>query len=243
MKRIIVLLIVSLFVITLSAQNNYLGFNLGTSISKSDFAATENLFSDGYALPGFTIQFDAMYFPIPVVGIGGMLGFGSLYGDRDLYLDGILNYAYTQSTIPIYTAPPLVEDVDFESGFWNYVNLMIGPELALPLGRLQIGVRGMAGLSMNFYPKRDLFYDTGMEELSAVVKGLHISPGYLVGGNLLYQGRSGTGIRVSADYIKSNAAYNFEMNLQDDQTTHTDERDGKIAVETLNITIGLFYSF
>ena len=243
MRKLSIILLLFLTTGITYSQKSYLGFNLGSSISKGDFAGTEYLFTDGYALPGFTVQFDGMYYPISFVGVGGIIGFGSLYGDRDNYLQNLIDYSYTESEIPLFGSAPERSEVDFESGFWNYVNLMVGPELSVPFGRFQFGVKGMGGMALSFYPKREMSYNTGIGQLKASVKGPGLSLGYLYGASLIYRGRSGTGIKLTADYTHSTAPYDFELTLDSDFESFSDIREETVNVEHLNLMIGIFYLF
>lgn len=245
MKRhlIIFLICLPLFGFHVTAQDSYIGFSLGTSIPKGDFASSEEMFADGYAIPGFTVQFEGFYYPVSIIGIGGILDFGSLYANRDVYLEKLLDYAYNVSDIPLSGIPPGLDEVDFESGFWNYVNLFAGPEISVPFGRFQAGVRALGGLSMIVYPKRELYYMEGQDEMEALIKGTTFNLGYTYGGSLLYLSRGGTGLKLSADYLHSSAGYDFGLNLVTDAETFSDTEAGDIDIQALSVTVGFFYVF
>ncbi len=243
-KHLIIFLIcLPVFSFNIAAQDSYIGFNLGTSIPGGDFASAEDMLADGYAIPGFTIRFEGFYYPFSIVGIGGMVDFGSLYANRDVYLEQLLDYTYNSSDLPLLNNPPGIAEVDFESGFWNYVNLFAGPEISIPFWRFQAGVRALGGLSMVTYPKRELYYPEGPDELEALVKGTRLSLGYTYGGSLLYRSRAGTGIKLSADYLNSSAGYDFELKLITDAETFSDTETGDIDIEALSVTLGFFYVF
>ncbi|MEA1887246.1 MAG: hypothetical protein U9N72_08565 [Bacteroidota bacterium] len=245
MKRIIIVLLSFLFLCSFQsmAQESYLGFRLGTSVPKGDFTADKNLFNNGYAIPGFTVSFEGFYYPLPVIGVGGVLGFGSLFAERDVYLEDLIEYAYTQSTIPVFGSPPSTDEVDFESGFWNYINLLAGPELSVPFGRFQAGVRGLAGLTMAFYPTRELYYAEGVNSLETMAKGPSVAISYSYGASLLYRSRSGTGLKLNADYMSSKASYDFEMHVLGETADNNLTRTEDIDMEALSLTLGFFYVF
>ncbi|MDT8401494.1 MAG: hypothetical protein RQ743_07360 [Bacteroidales bacterium] len=245
MKRNIGILVIVLFMVSnyARAQESYIGFSLGTSIPRGDFAAGEQLFNDGYAIPGFTVSFEGYYFPLRFIGIGGVLGFGSLYAESDDYLDDLIGYAYTQSVIPVFGSPPLADEVGFESGFWNYVNLMAGPELSVPFGRFQAGIRGLAGLTMAFYPKRELYYSEGSNILEIITGGPSAAFAYSYGGSILYKSRAGTGIKFSADYLGSKASYDFDMDVTTSTSEYNHTREENLDLEAVSITLGFFYVF
>ncbi|MBS0009858.1 MAG: hypothetical protein KFF49_00510 [Bacteroidales bacterium] len=245
MKKNTILFIIILLVFSskLGAQESYIGFSLGTSIPRGDFAATENLFINGYAIPGFTVRFEGVYYHIPLIGIGARLGFGSLYAERDDYLEDMLEYAYMQSQVPVFGTMPESGDVGFESGFWNYINLMAGPELSVPFGRFQAGIRGFAGLTMAFYPRRELTYTEGTNLLEIYTKGPSAALAYAYGASLLYRSRAGTGIKLSADYLSSKANYDFNMDVAIDIDEYNISRSEDIDMEALSLTLGFFYLF
>lgn len=245
MKRLlfVILICMPLIGFNAAAQRNYLGFSLGTSMPKGDFAATGDLVSEGYAIPGFTVRFEGFYHPIRIIGIGGMLNFGSLYARRDLYLEQLLDYAYYESGLPLSGIPPVTDEVDFESGFWNYVNLMVGPEISVPFGRFQAGLRALGGLSMAVYPRREFTHSAGLADLEAMVKGTSVALAWSYGGSLLYRSRAGTGIKLSADYLSTSAGCDFELDLITDAGTFEDTKTGDIDIESLSITLGFFYVF
>lgn len=245
MKRIITVFFSCMFICSfqLMAQESYLGFRLGTSIPKGDFAASENLFNNGYAIPGFTVSFEGFYYPLPVVGVGGVLGFGSLFAERDVYLEDLIQYAYSQSTIPVFGSPPSTDEVGFESGFWNYVNLLAGPELSIPFGPFQAGVRGLGGLTMAFYPTRELLYAEGGNSLETMTKGPSVAISYSYGASLLYRSRSGTGLKLNADYMNSSASYDFEMDVVNEIDEYKLTRTENVDMQALSLTLGFFYVF
>ncbi len=244
MKKAIIIPVCILFLsFNAGAQESYLGFSLGTSIPRGDFAAAGELFNDGYAIPGFTVNFEGYYFPVPVIGIGGVLGFGSLYAENEDYLEHLLDYAYTQSVIPVSGSRPLADDVGFESGFWNFVNLMAGPEISVPFGRFQAGIHGLAGLTMAFYPKRELFYEEGSSTVEISSDGPSAALAYSYGASLLYKSRSGTGLRLSADYLSSGASYDFKMDVISSSNEYSHTRSEDVDLEALSICVGFFYIF
>ena len=243
-KSIIVsVFLLLIFSFSLSSQRSHLGFSLGTSIPQSFYAQSEDIFNDGYAIPGFPITFEGIYYPISIVGVGGMLSFGSLYANKDLYIDDFLEYAYEQTEIPIFPYPLRAEDLNTETGFWNYVNLMAGPEISVPFWRFQAGIRAFGGLNFAVYPRRDIDYSDGNNQLIASTKGLSVSPAYLFGGNILYRSPSGTGIKIGADYLHGMSKYDFMMETVFTGSSQKIEREEEIELEAISISLGFFYVF
>ncbi len=244
MKKLLIISLIYFAVsgYNLTAQSSYLGFSLGASIPKGPFVQSEDLFSNGYAIPGFTICFEGFYYPFSILGFGGTLGFGSLYADQDVYLDHLVEYLNTQSSIPGISITS-ADEVNFESGFWNYVNLLVGPEISVPLGRFQAGIRGLGGITAAFCPSREMSYIAGSEEVSFVTKGSSVALAYSYGGSILYKSRSGTGIKVSADYFNSNSSYDSEIDVTNVYGEYEMDRTDEIDTRALSLTLGFFYFF
>lgn len=243
MKKFFVIIILAFGIISAKSQDSYIGFSLGTGIPQGEFAENEDIFSDGYAIPGFAVSFEGFYYPISIVGIGGSLGFGSVYAERDVYLGHLLDHIETQTQVPVLSQVPPANETSFESGFWNYVNLMLGPEISVPFGPFQAGIRALGGLNMSFYPKRDMSYAEGLDDITAIAKGISANFAYSYGGSILYQSRPGTGFKLSADYFSSSASYDFELTNNTDLETYTDLREEEIEMEAISVSLGFFYVF
>ncbi|MCD4769314.1 MAG: hypothetical protein K8R35_04025 [Bacteroidales bacterium] len=242
MKKIFILGIVLFYTFALSAQDSYIGINLGSSLPQGDFADTTDLFSNGFTLPGFSIQFDGIYYPMQVLGFGGMLGFGSLYTDYDRSLANLKEYIENHPNLPGIVIPG-DSDTDYTTGFWNYVNLLAGPELSAPIGRFQIGIRAMGGLSMIFSPKRKFSYENSFDKVNIVSRGASLSLAYLYGGSIMFKLSPGSSIRVAADYFSSNADYDMEIDVESVLGQLNEIKEGSVNIETIQLSLGLSYYF
>lgn len=242
MKKIFVIVITLFFVSSLFAQESYIGINLGSSLPQGDFADTTAIFSNGFALSGFSIQFDGVYYSMRVLGFGGLLGFGSLYTDYDLSLNKLKKYIMNHPDLNGIVIPDDTE-TDYTSGFWNYVNLMAGPELSAPIGRFQIGIRAMGGFSMLFSPKQEFSYVNSFDRVDVVSGNADLSLAYLYGGSLMFKLSRGSSIRLAAEYFRSNVDYDVEIDIESIMGQLNEVREERISIETIQLSVGLSYTF
>ncbi|HUS87285.1 MAG TPA: hypothetical protein VMW76_08600 [Bacteroidales bacterium] len=231
-----------LLVLELPAQDSYFGINLGSSMPKNDFEATTNLATSGYALNGFSIQFDGIYFPVRFVGFGGLVGFGSIYPDRDSYLTNFVQYLSTNPSFAGLSVP-MEEEFDISSGFWNYFNIMAGPELAVEVGRFQAGVRVMGGGSLLIYPRMEIGYVDDFDEINLLADGSSLSLGYMYGGSLMFKLNRGSSLKLSADYFSTNSRYDFELDVDGLIGTVIEIKQQEVKIDVLHISLGLHYLF
>lgn len=224
------------------AQDSYLSIGLGTAIPKSDFGNNTGMLGSGYALSGFAIELDGTFFPGSVLGVSGMMSFGSFYTDQTVYYNELTDYVYGRSDLPSFVMPAM-DQTDFTVGFWNYVNILAGPELSVPLWRFQLGLKVMGGASMLISPKRELNYENTLEVLEVSTKGTDLSLSYLYGGSLMYKLSSGTALRLSADYLTSKASYTFNFMADTPLADINESTKSNLDVQALQLLLGLAYTF
>lgn len=242
MKRIFLLIFTLCFLASINGQTSYIGINLGLSIPGTDFVGSQDLFSDGYAVSGFSIEFDGIYFPGSVLGIGGMMGFGSYYTLQDNYFNGLSTYLESHPDNPGFDIPDRSE-VLFESGFWSVFNLLAGPELSVPFWNFQFGVRAMAGPSVVLAPQKTLSYESGQEKLMVETGGTSLSLSYIYGTSLMYFMNPGTSIRIAADYLTGKSSYDFDAFIETPLGVLEENRSESVKINSLQVSVGLSYSF
>lgn len=242
MKRIFLFFFTLCTLASISGQTSYIGINLGLSFPQTDFASSQDLFSNGYAVSGFSIEFDGIYFPGSVLGFGGMMGFGSYYTLQDKYFDGLSTYLDSHPDNPDLDIPARSE-VLFESGFWSVFNLLAGPELAVPFWNFQFGVRAMAGPSVVLAPKKTLSYESGQEKLLVETGGSSLSLSYIYGTSLMYFLNPGTSIRVAADYLIGKSTYDFDAFIETPLGVMEENKSESVKINSLQVSVGLSYSF
>lgn len=224
------------------AQDSYLSIGLGSAMPQGEFKSTENITGSGYAFSGFAIEIDGTYFPGSIFGISGMLGFGSFYTDQDAYIDNLERSIISGGNLPGFAWPP-DEAIDYNAGFWNYINFLAGPELSVSFWRLQLGLKGMGGVSVLISPKREIEYSGSVDNFSASTKGSDLSLSYLYGGSMMYILRSGSALRLSVDYLNTRADYKYSFSAETPQNDYTEGATYTTAIESLQLLIGLTYKF
>jgi len=232
-----------LFLITTAcyAQKSFMSLTMGSSIPVGSFSETEDIYSDGFAGSNFVLNFDGAYFFIPVVGVGGSFSFGSSYGggeslENALYDDIIEKFPILSVPVnPVYS---------FDAGKWNYVNLMAGPQISIPINNINIDFKALGGLSFVFVPSRDISIELDNGEFQSSTQGDELNFGYVLGTGVRFGVGRGTGIRLALDYYHSepklvtNNSYtsnNIPHDLQDDQF--------EISMNSLHMALGIAFNF
>jgi len=232
-----------LFLVTTAcyAQKSFMSLTMGSSIPVGSFSETEDIYSDGFAGSNFVINFDGAYFFMPVVGMGGTFSFGSSYGGGESLENAL--YDDIIEKFPILTVPA-DPDYNFDAGKWNYVNLMAGPQISIPLNNINIDFKALGGLSFIFVPSRDISIELDNGEFQSSTNGDVLNLGYIIGTGVRFGVGRGTGIRLGLDYYHSKPALvtnnsytsnNIPHDLQDDQF--------EISMNSLHMALGIAFNF
>ncbi len=224
------------------AQQNFGSISFGTSIPQGDFGSTEDISNSGYALTGGVIRFDGAYFPGSYLGIGGTFSFGSNYVERDSLLSDMITYIEenASSTVDI----PEDAEILYGSGFWNNINLLIGPQFAIrATQRLYFDFRALAGLTVLRFPDQELRITYDGNEIYSVTSGNTLSFGFTTGIGLRYNLNSNIALKLAADYYQTKAKYTYTCNLFQDLATDVPPLDAEYYLRTVDFSIGLAYNF
>ena len=232
-----------IFLITTAcyAQKSFMSLTMGSSVPVGSFSETEDIYSDGFAGSNFVINFDGAYFFMPVVGLGGTFSFGSSYGGGESLENALYDDIITKFPILSVLADG---DYNFDSGKWNYVNLMAGPQISIPLNNINIDFKALGGLSFVFVPSRDISIELDNGEFQSSTQGDELNFGYIIGTGVRFGVGRGTGIRLGLDYYHSkptlvtNNSYtdnNIPHDLQDDQF--------EVSINSLHMALGIAYNF
>lgn len=226
----------------LSAQDNYFSLNMGMALPFGNMGLTEDVSTDGYALNGFSLNFDGAYFPWANLGIGGMLSFTSNYGETEKYQDGMDVYLFSTGVLA-YPVPESAER-SLTSGFWNTIMLFAGPTLNVPLNRFQIDLRAFGGTGAVLVPTREYMVDYDFTSITSKTQQTNLRFAYLLGGGLKYEMSAGYALKLSADYLVTKSKYN--LNNQG-TVSSTDlefpEQEIELNMPLLSVTLGLCYLF
>lgn len=244
MRRITWIGISILTMVSLSAsgQQNFASISFGTSMPLNDYAKTGDLSSSGYAKTGGTIKFDGAYFPGSYLGIGGSFSFGSNYAQKDSLVQDMVSYMEENATSIIDI--PEDAEIIYGSGFWNYINLFIGPHFSVRVSqKLYFDIRGLAGMTVLRAPDQDLRINFDETSIYTNASGSKLGFGFTAGGGLRINLNSDLALKLSADYFQSKAKFVYTFDLFRDVADEVPPLDAEFYVQTVELTIGLAYAF
>ena len=236
------ILFTSLHCLSTIGQQNFASISFGVSIPQGDYGLADDLGSNGYARTGGAIKFDAAYFPISYIGIGGSFSFGSNYAIRDSLLNHMTSYIENNAS-SIIDIPDDAE-IRYGSGFWNYINLFLGPHFSIRASpRFYIDFRGLAGISILRPPDQELsILFTGTEIYSRSSKN-KLSFGFSAGGGLRYKLNNKLSLILAADFFQSRARFDYAFNLFQGIAENIPVIESNFLIRTVELTAGLAYSF
>jgi hypothetical protein len=235
--------IIILFV-TLQAQGqeNFASISFGASLPLGDYGLTGDLSSNGYARTGGAIKFDAGYFPVSYFGIGGSFSFGSNYALRDSLLQDMIDHVIENASSIIEI--PEDAEIVYGSGFWNYINLFLGPHFSIRASqRLYLDFRGLAGISIIRPPDQELAISFDATEIYSTVSNNRISFGFTAGTGLRFKLNDTIALKMGADFFQARSRFDYTFDLfagiaEDVPIIHSD-----FLVRTIELSVGLAYAF
>lgn len=222
-------------------QKNFMSLTMGSSVPVGSFSESEDIYSDGFAGSNFVVNFNGTYFFMPVVGVGGTFSFGSSYGGGES-LESAL-YDDVLEKFPILSVPADPE-YNFDAGKWNYVNLMAGPQISIPLYNMNIDFKALGGLSFIFVPSRDMSIKLDNGEFKSSTSGDEFNLGYILGTGVRFGVGRGTGIKLGLDYYHSKPALVKKNSYTDNNISYdlTDEQF-EVSINSLHLALGIAYNF
>jgi opacity protein-like surface antigen len=237
-----VILILAGSFLQLFAQQNYASISFGASIPQGDYASTGDLATSGYANTGGAIKFDAGYFPVSYFGIGGSFSFGSNYANRDSLIEDVINYIEENASGGINI--PEDAEVLYGSGFWNYINLFVGPQFSIRASqKIYFDFRGLCGLSIIRAPNQELTITYDENVFYTFSSYNNVAFGFTAGGGLRIMLNSNLALKLSADYVQSKAKNTYTFDLFEGVTDEVPPLDAEFKIQAVEITAGLAYSF
>lgn len=241
MKRISVILIMVILSLPIFSQDSFMSLSMGASIPFGDYASGEDAFSSGFAGTNFVLNFDASYVVVPFVGIGATFSFGSNYADEKSLKNTILTDLtdqYSQIEFPL----PEEAEYSITMGKWTYINLMVGPNISIPLSILHIDIRALGGISFLTPPEREVTITWDGDDIFSSQSSQLINFGYVLGAGIRFGTRGVTGFRIAADYFSSKPAMEIKTeHLLIPEQEKTVKYD--LAISTLHVTVGLCFNF
>lgn len=234
--------IVTMVSLSVSGQQNFASISFGTSMPLGDYAKSVDLSSSGYAKTGGTIKFDGAYFPGSYLGIGGSFSFGSNYAERDSLIQDMVSYMEENSSSIIDI--PEDAEIIYGSGFWNYINLFVGPHFSIRVSqKLYFDIRGLAGMTVLRAPDQDLRINFDDTSIYTNASGSKLGFGFTAGGGLRINLNSDLALKLSADYFQTKAKFVYTFDLFRDVADEVPPLDAEFYVQTVELTIGLAYAF
>jgi opacity protein-like surface antigen len=224
----------------LLAQQNFASISFGATLPQGNYASTGDLSANGYASTGGAIKFDAGYFPVSYFGIGGSFSFGSNYALRDSLAKDIIAYIEDNASGPINI--PEDAEILYGSGFWNYINLHVGPHFSIRASQsLYFDFRALAGFSVIRAPNKELTISYGGDFVYARSSYNNLAFGWTAGGGIRYKFNPNLALKLGIDYIqtKANNTYTFAL-VQD---LGVPPLDAEFRIQVMELTVGLAYSF
>jgi opacity protein-like surface antigen len=224
------------------AQQNYASISFGAILPQGNYAATGDLSSNGYARTGGAIKFDAGYFPVSYFGIGGSFSFGSNYASRDSLLQDLVSYI--EKNTPGGIDIPDNAEILYGSGFWNYINLFIGPHFSIRAAqRLYFDFRVLGGLSIIRPPDQELRISYDGNDIYTRSSYNNVAFGFTTGGGIRLMLNSTLALKLSADFVQTKAKNTYTFDLFEGVVDNVPPIDAEFYIRTLELTAGLAYSF
>jgi opacity protein-like surface antigen len=224
------------------AQQNFASISFGATLPQGDYAATGDLSSNGYAKNGGAIKFDAGYFPTSYFGIGASFSFGSNYAVRDSLINDMISYIEENASDIIHI--PENAEILYGSGFWNYINLFIGPHFSIrATQRLYFDFRGLAGVSFIRPPDQELRINFDNTNIYTQTSHNSTSFGFLAGAGMRYKLNSNLALKFAADYFQAKSKNTYAFELFTGVAENVPPLDAEFYLRTVELTLGLAYSF
>jgi hypothetical protein len=241
MKRILAFVLFLFFMFNSFGQNGFLSLSMGVSIPVGDFADTVDLYKSGFAGTNFALNFDGAYFFLPYLGLSGTFSFGSNSGGTEELQNKI------KKEIPLKfpeLSVPFESRYNFNIGQWNYVNLMVGPQISILLNNIGLDFKVLAGPSFITSPGRETTLQLTNGEFSSYQENRQLNFGYILGSGFRFGIGRSTSIRLSADYFHSKSSFEIKNSYLTDGTP-TDLHNDKynLPITSLHVALGIAYNF
>ena len=223
------------------AQQNFASISFGASIPLGDYGLTGDLASNGYAKGGGAIKFDVGYFPGSYLGIGGSFSFGSNYSIRDSIRNDIKNFVIENAS-SINDIPN--DSITYGTGFWNYINLFIGPHFSIrATQRLYFDFRVLGGLSILRPPDQELVIHIDGSEIYSSTSNNKLSYGFMGGAGIRYKLNDRLALKLEADYTLARSSFDYTFDFLSGLAENIPPIESNFWVTAAEFSVGLAYAF
>ncbi len=240
MKKIYAI-ITAIFITSFSfAQHHSVSLLMGASVPLAEYASDGDDGTAGYALPSFALSFEGNYSLSPYLSLSGIANYGMNGVSAEELKNDLINDL--KELYPLFTLPADAE-VTYLISQWNYVNLMLGPTICLPVSRFIFQVRAMAGMSFTMPPERDLLITYTNTSLKSHGEGQSLKFGWLAGAGIIYKNNAKMGLRLGADYFSTKSVVDLNYSFDQGSGADNNKRSIEIPVTAMNITLGIVSYF
>ncbi len=227
-------LLIFLFIpILLSAQYNYMALNFGLSKPLGNYAASNNLSSNGFAYTGMTGDCSGVYYLKKWFGIAGDIKYTS-NTINDQKVKNLLN-----EEIPVLS-PNSDTTITYSIGYWKHVSFLVGPQFTLSKGIFSADFYATGGLSIVMNPSININLIIGTESFTYSTSPQYARFGFDIGTSLRFRINDKFGIRFFGSYFQTSGKGNIENELPL-ASRQVDFKSYASLVQTLNFGIGIIY--
>ena len=222
-------------------QQNFASISFGASLPVGDYASTGDLASNGYARGGGAIKFDAGYFPSSYLGIGGSFSFGSNYSIRDSLRNDLRRHVIENAS-SIIDIPD--DSITYGTGFWNYINLYIGPHFSVRASqRLYFDFRALGGLSIIRPPDQELVIRIDGSQIYSTASNNKMSYGFMGGVGIRFKLNDNLALKLEADYTMARSRFDYTFDFLSGLAEDIPAIESNFWVSAAEFSAGLAYSF
>lgn len=224
------------------SQNSCVGLSMGPSLPFRDFQRSTNYFNTGFAQPGFHLNFNGNYIPKRLLGFGGSFSFITNMTDDSTSKTIILAYIKDNQLAPVEF--PEDAEINYSSGFWSSVGLMIGPTLTIPLDKFQFKLKSFVGLTIVYPPEKNLDVEYQPYIYKSFSDGQTVSFSYCLGAGLAYEIKKNYNLVLETIYEVSHPRFNTNSEFYDGEVfTSLPTISNNLKIETISIAAGISYVF
>jgi len=214
----------------------YFGISMGTNIPVGEFGKARLANESGFATSGFLMDFSGTYFFNYYLGGTAVFAFG---------MNGIQDEALQEKlTLDLPPSVPPSADITFQLGNWSDVSILTGPVLTLPLGKINLDAKALAGVSFVHPPKTEVsaVYPTGSFNTSRNKQDVVF--GILTGLAIRYHLNDAYSLKFGMDYYYSSPEISVDSyEILETAKTDFDPEVYKLDMHLLKINMGLLYRF
>ena len=213
------------------AQDNYMALSFGIGNPLGDYAKTESLADNGFAIKGFMADYSGAYYLIDYVGVGGSIKFHQNVLQKDAIRDQLVDLLPDGAGDSITQA---------NLGYWSIVSFGAGPQFTLPINKLSIDAYFFPGLHIVTPPKLELTANVDGVPYYTSILSQNVRFGFEAGLAFRIDISETAGLRIFASYLQTSSKGDIIQTIED-QTGQTTEIDFSKTIQIFNAGIGLVY--